>query len=86
MLVFHLLKLIPRNTTLQGKQVLVRNPVGLVKHLAPAVFASGLGSEHRQLVRGEHKIMITLTIGENEIGLLHRQLSFYADKSLAIAS
>ena len=67
MFIFHFLKLILCYARLQGKEMLVGNPIRLIKNLAPSVFACCFCTQHCQFVRREYNIMVTIAVGENKI-------------------
>ena len=69
-LITHFLKLIPGHSSLQGKKMLLRDAVRFIQYLPPSVLARSLGTEHRQPLCRKHDIMITCSVGEDEVRLL----------------
>ena len=64
---FHLLKLVGRNTWLKSEQILGIDSVCLIQDLTPAVLASCFCPKESQVICREKKIVILCTAWEKEI-------------------
>ena len=66
---FHFPKLILGNALLQGKQILGLDAVCFIQDLSPAVFTSCFCSKKYQLISRKQYVMVSFSIGKQEIGL-----------------